>query len=424
MTISTKRLPWIALGLLVFLVLSTQIRATGDVVEQAKQYFTPEEIEAGQTRAAQSLWIWWAGLLAHFAVLVYLAFSPIGKRIYLKTGELVHGHWFTHLILLSAIVITASALVRLPFQFARYQLNLSWELDNRTMFGWLQEVLIADLVGGIGEMIAVLGLYAIIRYSNRAWWLFAGAASVLFAYFVAFIKPDVVDPLFNNFTKLSQTEWKLYEVPISFMCGPAEFSPSDILVVDASRQSNHGNAYFTGFGPTQRIILYDTLLKNHSREEVFTIVAHELGHYWEKHILKGILLGGLFATVGLYLLSGYLNALVEAGTLRKPSDPAGVFRVFLFANLALAVSMPIQNYVSRRFEREADMSGLFLSKNAMPDRSPASAADAFIKAEIRLAKQNKANVAPSRWNVILFSSHPTVVERIQMAKDWAAANKK
>lgn len=416
MTTFTKRLPWIGFGLLVFLVISTQIPATSAVTDLAKEYFSVEEIEAGQARESQGLLIWWARLLAQFALLVYLAFMPIGKRIYLKTGEIVHGHWLSHLILLSAIVIGAATLVRLPFQYARYLLNVSWELDNRSLLGWLYETLLANLINGIGEIIVILGLYSIIRYSPRLWWLFAGVASVLFAYFVAFITPDVIAPLFNDFTPLSKTEWKLYEAPIGNMARTIGFSPNDILVVDASRQSNHGNAYFTGFGSTQRIVLYDTLLKNHSRDEVFSIVGHELGHYWEMHILKGILLGGLFVTGGLFLLSGHLNSLVEAGTLRSPSDPAGLFRVFLIAQLALAVSLPFQNLVSRQFEREADASGLALSKNPR----------AFIGAEIKLAKTNKANVAPSGWNVFLFNSHPPVVERIKMAEAWQAAkaNKK
>src|SRR5262249_44562019 len=143
-------------------------------------------------------------------------------------------------------------------------------------------------------------------------------------------------------------------------------------------------------------------------EEIETIVAHEMGHWRNDDIVVGILLGGLAATAGLYFLSRHLRHLLESGELRSTGDVASLFRVILLAQLAFAVTLPIPNSISRRMETNADQMSLDLSKKPQ----------AFIDAEIRLAQRNKSDVTPSRWNVLLFATHPPVVQRIQMAKQW------
>lgn len=404
-----KNLPWIGLGLLAFLILSTQIPATADVVEQAKQYFSDDQIEQGQTFASQHRWIFWANALAQLTLMVYLAFTPLGKRLYLATGAWVHGHWFTQLLLLGGIYFVASALVGLPFRLAHYFVNVHWEMTQQPLLSWFGDYLLGLVVMAILDGVMISAFYAIMRALPELWWIAAGVGGAVFALIVAFILPVVIAPLFNTLTPIGQTEWKSLEPRLRELGKRVEITPASIYVVDASRQSNAGNAYYSGLGSSQRIVVYDTFLKNAEGDEIETVIAHEMGHWWEGHIFKGILIGGAALTIGLYGLFRYLNMLVEAGTLRAAGDPAGLFRVILLAHLAFAVTLPIQNYVSRRFEREADAIALNLSKKPL----------AFKAAEIRLATQNKANVAPSRFNVLLFATHPPVVERIQAADEAA-----
>lgn len=411
-----KNLPLIGLSLLGFLVLSTQFPPSADIVEGASQYFSAEEIAQGRSFGLQRRWIFWANAIAQLALLVYLVFTPLGKRLYLATGALVHGHWLAHLVLLGGAYFLASAAVGFPFRLAGYILNVSWEMTSQGFGSWLGDYIKGLIVMGVFDGIVVVGFYAIVRAFPDWWWLVGGAASIVLGFAAAFVLPAVVDPLFNTFTPFSQTEWakkpewRDMESRIRAMGQRVGASTANVYVNDASKQTTASNAYFTGFGGTQRIVLYDNLLAKHSPDEVETVVAHEMGHWWHQHILQGILIGGVAVTGGLFLLFRHLNSLVEIGVLRSAGDLAGFFRVVLLAQLALAITLPVQRGISRIMERQADETSLELSKKPQ----------AFIDAEVRLAKFNKSDVTPSRWNVLLFASHPPVVRRIEMAKQWEA----
>jgi STE24 endopeptidase len=406
-----KFLP-IGVVLLTFLVMATQMPPTADVVEEAKKYFSEEVIEQGQNLSSQRRWIMWGNALAQFGFLVYLVVTPLGKTIYLKTGAKVQNHWIAHLVLLGGFYFLASAAIALPFRLANYFVLDSWGLVNQSLGGWFGDFIMGLVVTAMFEGAALLGLYAIIHFVPQFWWLAAGGATMVFGFFSAFIYPDVVEPLFNTFTPIGQTEWKTVEPRIKQLGvnSATGVTATNIFVVDASRQSKATNAYFTGFGSSQRIVLYDNFLKSHwqSPDEIDTVIAHEMGHWWHRHILQGIVLGSLAATGGFYLLSRHLEQLVDGGALVSPADPAGLFRIILLAQLAFAVTLPVQNWASRIMEAQADETALHVT-----DRP-----QAFIAAEKKFAIENKSNVAPSRLNVILFATHPPVVERIQMAERW------
>ncbi len=396
------------MGLLAFLVLSTQIRPTADVVAQAERYFSAEEIEQGQSFAFQRRWIFWANALGQLALLVYLVFTPLGQRVYLACGEKVQNHWFAHLALLGGAYFLASTAIAFPFDLARHYLSANWGMTSQSLGGWLGDYALGILVQAALDGAVVLGFYAIMLYFPKLWWLVGGAAGLVFGVIVAFILPDVIAPLFNTFTPIRRTEWKNVELRVGEMAQRVGASAADIYVVDASRQSHASNAYVTGLRSSQRIVLYDNLLKNHSLDEIDTVISHEMGHWHHWHILQGLLFGGVALTGGLYLLFRYVDRLVDGGVLLSAADPAGLFRILLIAQLAYAATLPIQNLASRIMERQADEVALDLSKKPR----------AVIEAQIRLAKLNKSNVAPSRWNVILFATHPPAVERIQRAEQW------
>jgi STE24 endopeptidase len=252
--------------------------------------------------------------------------------------------------------------------------------------------------------------------------------------------------LFNTFTPLRETKWAKLEPRLRELIDRAGIEVSDILVIDASRQGRHTNAYFAGFGPSRRIVLYDNLLEyrrrdvagiaaygvghwqqistpgiaalmldqveKHRLEEIESILAHEIGHWKHDHIVKGIALAVPGAMLALFLLSRVLLGAVGRGPwqLRAPWDPAGIPLVLLLYFVGTWIAMPIQNGISREFERQADRMSLELA------RQP----DAFIAAERRLVRDNIGNVAPTPWNVWLFATHPTAVEAIRMAEEWRA----
>lgn len=403
-----KRLLWWGAGFFLFLVISTQVPATDDVIEQAHSYFTADEIERGAAFAWQRRWIFWGSVSTQMGWLIVLAITPLGSKVYRATETITKQVWMPWLLVMFAIYWVGSWLLSLPFRWASRQVSLAWEMTSQPFDSWFTDQMTGLGVGLILDGIAVAALYVAMRYAGRGWWLVAGLGAVVLTLGYAILLPEVVAPLTNTFTPLKETEWHGMEPRIRAMAQRVGSDPQEIYVVDASRQSHHDNAYFTGVGPYQRIVLYDNLLKKYPENEVLTIIAHEMGHWWHRHILQGIALGGVAVTLGLLALSWHLNREVQAGTLDHRADPAGLFMILLIGQVVLALAMPLGHAVSRRMERQADDAALALSRDPQ----------AFIDAEIRLARLNKSNVAPSRWNVLLFATHPPVVERIQAAERW------
>jgi STE24 endopeptidase len=271
------------------------------------------------------------------------------------------------------------------------------------------------LSAGVGVVILV-GFYALLRWCPRTWWIWAGVLVGLLAVGFALVLPIWIEPLFNEFVPLREyagldeyTRTKL-EQSIRDLAEQAGVPVQEVLVKDASRQGKHTNAYFTGFGPTRRIVLYDTLLTSHPEAEVVSVLGHEIGHWQHHHIYIGLALGTAAAFVGLFLLHLILRWAVNRRPfhLKSAADPAGWPLVLLLVFLASWLTMPVQNAISRTFERQADWTALELTGDSR----------VFIDTEKRFAQDNKMNLAPAPLSVWWFASHPPVVERIQMAKDW------
>jgi len=166
------------------------------------------------------------------------------------------------------------------------------------------------------------------------------------------------------------------------------------------------NAYVTGFGRTKRIVLYDTLLKRSSADEVEAVLAHEMGHRMYHHIWKGVGLSIVALFVGLGIAALVLRWGTARGLITHPADPAGLPLLALTLFVLSLVTLPVQNAISRHFERQADRTVLELTGNR----------EAHIKVEVDLARANLADVTPPRWAVLLLYSHPPVLERIAIAE--------
>ena len=231
---------------------------------------------------------------------------------------------------------------RLPFAIGRFELARAWGLTNRPLADWLADHAKGLGVAAVTDGIVLFGLYLLLRWWPRRWWLVATAAGTLLVVAYTFLAPIVIEPIFNTSTPLGQTRWANLEGMVRTLVARAGVPVQDILVIDASRQGNHSNAYFTGFGATQRIVLYDNLLKSHPPAEVESILAHELGHWRHHHIMKGIALGAAGTLVGLFILAQVLRAAVGRGhlALESPSDPAGLPLILLVVTLGSWLAMP------------------------------------------------------------------------------------
>lgn len=396
--------------LLATLFLVTTFSSSPAAREQAAVYFSSEAIERGLQFSFQRRLLYWPLVALRIGFLIMLVETRLARTVTDHWRRLVGGRWLPTVLLVGLSYFVADELLSLPFAIGNFYLLHAWGLTSRSLASWAEDHVKGLGVAAATDGIVLVGLYLLLRFFPRFWWLVATVGGTILGIAYAFIAPVVIEPLFNTFTPLGQTEWAPLEPMVRAMIARAGVPVQEILVSDASRQGNHSNAYFTGFGATQRIVLYDNLLKSHPPAEVESILAHELGHWRHQHIMKGIALGAAGSMAGLYVLAWLLRLAVGRSrlALQSPSDPAGLPLIVLLMTLGGWLTMPVQNAVSRAFEREADADSLLLA------RQP----EAFIAAEKRLAIDNISNVAPLPFSVWFFATHPPAVERIRMAEAW------
>jgi STE24 endopeptidase len=404
-----KTLVWtIAAAFFVLFVLTTFVPYP-PAREPASDYFFKDEIDTGLEYGFQRRLFFWASSAIELGLLYCMSTSLWVRRwagyLHTRTGSLI-----VAALGVGLLYVGVHELVHLPLRILRLYHAQAWGMSNLELPGWLQQHAIVVAVYIVTGAIVVFGLYFLLSMFPRTWWLIAPVGASAFAMAYALLAPILINPLFNDFTPLGWTKWSDQEPGVQALIDKAGIPVQEILVMNASRQSNHTNAYFAGFGPTRRIVLYDTLLKNHTPDEIESVLAHEIGHWQHDHITKGILLGTLAAVFGCFLLDRLLRAAVGRApwNLQSPADPAGLPLILLLINLGGWVAMPLENAVSRHFERQADQAALELAQRP----------DAFSACEQKMARDNKSNVAPTPWNVWLFSSHPTTVERIHTAEEW------
>ena len=320
-----RYVPVLIIAAFVGLMALTFVPAPAATVELARAHgFTDQAIADGQQFSFQRRWFFWGATALELAWLLGLVFAGWGRRVTDTCQRLARGWWLPTLLLAGACFFLVQALISLPFDVGRWAHLTAWGMTERPLGAWFAEHALALAVSAVIDGIVLVGLYLLLRWLPRWWWLAAAAGSVILAALFALLLPIVVAPLFNTFTPIEQTEWADWNEPLHRLVTKANVPLDEILVMNASTQSKHSNAYYTGFAGTRRIVIYDNLLKNHPLPEVESILAHEMGHWLHDHIVKGIALGGLAALVGLYLLARLLQWAPGPLNLSGPSDPAGL----------------------------------------------------------------------------------------------------
>jgi len=298
-------------------------------------------------------------------------------------------------------VLLASTLASLPFDLYR-----TFVVEDRYGFNRMTPALfLRDLLKGMALAAAIgapllLVVFWLLRTAGPLWWLYTWLAWMVFTVILVVAFPRWIAPLFNQFTPLEDGELRARIERLLARCG---FTASGLFVMDGSRRSSHGNAYFTGFGRTKRIVFFDTLIDRLTSDEIEAVLAHELGHFARGHIPR--LLTVRFALVlGLLALLGWLYnepAFYQALGLEAPHIGA------LLAGFSLVVPVftfpfqPLASLMARRQEFEADA---FAAQHA----SAASLASALSK----LYRDNASTLTPDPLHSLVYDSHPPAALRI------------
>ncbi|OQA34366.1 MAG: Protease HtpX [Betaproteobacteria bacterium ADurb.Bin341] len=321
--------------------------------------------------------------------------------------QALHTFWSAHLqglpygIALIFSVFALSALVDLPFSLYR-----QFVIEEQFGFNRMTPALfLADLgkhialaaVIGIPVLAAILWLMSAM---GTFWWFYVWAFWSVFNLLVLFIYPTWIAPLFNKFTPLADGELRHRIESLLQRC---DFSASGLFVMDGSKRSSHGNAYFAGFGANKRIVFFDTLLERLQPAEIEAVLAHELGHFKRRHIAKRIALLFVLSLAFLWLLGQLIDApWFYAGLGVSAQNTAlALILFFLVVPIFTFIFSPLASLLSRRHEFEADA---YAARHA--------SAEDLIRALVKLYEDNAATLTPDSWHSLFYDSHPPAALRI------------
>lgn len=369
--------------------------------------FTAAEIAREQAFNAALRLPSYAGLLVGLAASLLIGLTPLGARLSRVGARWLP--WWPVRALLAVVLITAlTTLAGLPFGAWRETIMRAYGLSTRDWGSWAADQLRSYGVGVVMAAIVVLAVVALARRLPRRWWIPATAGGFLLVVLGSFVYPVLVEPVFNTFTPMRQEPLRARLMEMAARDG---VPVRDVLVADASRRTTALNAYVSGFGSTRRIVVYDTLLKRASPEEVRLVVAHELGHAKRGDVLYGTLVGGLAvaATAGLFFLVVTSPRLQRRAGAGGPGDPRAVGLLLATVTVFSTFGGPAQNLISRSIEARADVHALNLTADPVT----------FTRMQRSLALSNLADLEPNRVEYLLYASHPTAPERIAMAVAWA-----
>jgi STE24 endopeptidase len=323
------------------------------------------------------------------------------------TGRLTASPLWQDVLLMGGLALVSGA-VALPFSWwSAFVIEERFGFNRMTLGLWLADLAKGTLVGvALGLPLLLLVLW-LMREAGTWWWVWAWAAWTAFQLLVLVLYPTVIAPLFNKFTPLPAGDARERVEALLSRCG---FSSSGLYMMDGSKRSGHGNAYFTGFGKSKRVVFFDTLLLRLTGDELEAVLAHELGHFKLRHVMKRIAWSTLLSLGFLALLAFLARQPWFYGGLGIPESmvPAAMSRpgvaLALFA-LALPVFTfvlgPLAAVYSRRHEFEADA---FAARTV--------SGHALVQALVKLYEDNAATLTPDPVHSAFYDSHPPAALRV------------
>jgi STE24 endopeptidase len=374
------------------------------------EHFTQEEIARGASYSRVHFIGWVVSLFLTFAVYAAIYMTKIGddlssltERI---TGENPRG-WkrLLEIVVYRFLLFFLFMIVFFPIAAVRgYVVPTRFSLGAPSFGSWfLYSWLPGSFIALMNALFIAVVVFGLMRRFPRAWWIIATV--VLFSIGILFgmLSPVTVDKLANNFTPLEDGPMR---DKITAFAKKAGMPLPPIFVVDKSKTTKHTNAYYTGIGPTKRIVLYDTLVEKNEVESVESIMAHEAGHWKHSHIMKGILIGVPGGILAILLIVFLFQFLAKQPFFRLNAiHDVRAIPLFLFCVMVVQYAqMPVFNYISRQFEIQADATSIELTGRP----------EAFIKAEVDLVRDNASDVYPHSMAIFWFASHPPAMDRIAM----------
>ena len=371
---------------------------------KASAYFSAAELRRASDFRGPQRAIALAGLGVDGAVLVWLVARPPGAPRRRRRRPVLAA------AVAGATLSVGLGAATLPLSALAHRRAVDVGLSTQGWADWGVDVAKAWAVGAAFAGAGAGAGIALMRRFPRRWWAPGAAVVLAFGVATTYLGPVVLDPIFNRFTPLPSGQTRS---DVLALAGRAGVDVGEVFEVDASRRTTGANAYVSGLGQTKRVVLYDTLLRDFTRDEVRLVVAHELGHVHYRDVAHGLLYLALVAPAGMLGVALLARRLAPAEDHDRPG-PAVLPAVALAALVLATPITTIANQLSRRIEARADTFALTLTDAPRP----------FVAFERRITVQNVAEPDPPPWAQLVFGTHPTTLQRIGAAVAFSEGDRR
>ncbi len=291
----------------------------------------------------------------------------------------------------------------IPFDYYHsFIIEDKYGFNTQTLKIWVSDLLKSILLTILIGSFLASTLLILIHFAGNTWWVWAWLVFIGFQLLMTIVFPTIIAPLFNKFIPLEDINLK-HKIELSAKSWDVNIER--VFQMDATNRTRHTNAYLAGLGKAKRIVLFDSMIQTHSHEEILAILAHEIGHLKKHHIKKHLLIITMTTLILFYSASKLMtwNSVYESFGFSTATPFAGLFLVGVLWEPLGFVIAPINNFISRHFERKADLYALKITQTAKP----------LISALKKMAKDNFSNLYPHAIYVWFNYSHPPIFERIQ-----------
>ena len=340
-----------------------------------------------------------------YLVILLAVFLGSGLSVVLADGisRISTNHYLSVPVYLLVISL-GYYLLNFPFNFYHsYVLEHQFSLSKQKIKGWFNDQVKAAGLSYIIAIILIGAFYYILKHYTNTWWLVISLFWIFFSLILARLTPTLIIPLFFKYKKLSDDNLRSR---IMSLADKMKVKILDCFEIDFSKKTLKANAAFVGWGKTRRVILADTLKDKYTYDEIEVILAHEFAHYRLKHLLKLILINSIATILTFYLIYITNSRILSIFGLTSLSDIAALPVIFLYFILFGIITQPLENFFSRRMEKNADKAALNIT----------GLKEAFISMMEKLASQNLADKNPHPLIKFYFFDHPPISERIALAK--------
>ena len=347
-------------------------------------------------------------------ILVFSGFYPWLFNVVCRFTGFPSGFWSTYLCAFGFFILNGipEEILDIPFDIIReFKIEKMFGFSKMTPKLWIEDQLKGIAMSLVLTAVILAAMIGILVAFPHGWWIFLTIVLFVFTFVMQILYPLVIAPLFNKFTPLEDGELK---TKITALMQNLGFKSSGIFVMDASKRSGHSNAYFGGFGKSKRIVLYDTLIKQLTTDELVAVLGHELGHYKLHHITRRFLvmipiefalmfiLYKIAQSTSIYTGFGFALTGIKVESVQF----IGLFLANIVASSVSEIFSPLLNFSSRKDEFAADKFSAELTKH--PEH--------LISSLIKLNSENMSELFPPKIYVVWNYNHPTLVERASALK--------